>query len=285
MRHPTFDPNFPMTSSLPAVNQAPLKILRRSALLRHIGATSLVLLAIAFVLPGTPAAEDAPWVTGITEAVHDASISSPVIGIVRTRPLPEGARVKQGDMLMELDNRIEEIDLTRKRLVRDHAKADLERARSLAAKSTVSITPEELDRKQAEFDVASSDHDLALEQLRRRQITAPFAGVVAEYHLKVGDGCQALQPLVRLVDPSRCHLIVSVDARIGHYLKTGESVQLEIEAGRDMVPVRGTIEFVSPVADPASGVMKVKVAFDNPDGRVRPGVSGRMMLPNQPDGK
>jgi RND family efflux transporter MFP subunit len=245
----------------------------------------LLLLAIALVPPQTRAADDARWVTGITEAVHDASISSPVIGIVRTRPLPEGARVKQGDMLMELDNRIEEIDLTRKRLVRDHAKADLERARSLAAKSTVSITQEELDRKQAEFDVASSDHDLALEQLRRRQITAPFAGVVAEYHLKVGDGCQALQPLVRLVDPSRCHLIVSVDARIGHYLKTGESVQLEIEAGRDMVPVQGAIEFVSPVADPASGVMKVKVAFGNPDGRVRPGVSGRMMLPTQPDGK
>lgn len=251
----------------------------------------ILLAALAFALSpaplqaqSTPPAQG-PWIGGITEAIHDASLSSAVIGIVRSRPLQEGARVKQGDLLLELDNRLEEIEVTRKRLIRDHARTDLERARSLAAKSTASITQEEIEKKQAEFDVASADFDFATEQLQRRRIVAPFDGVVVEYYLKAGEGCQALQPLVRLVDPSKCWLVVSVDEKVGHDLKAGAKLPLEIDAGKQATSLTGTIDFVAPVADPASGLMKVKVAFDNPDSLVRPGVAGRLKLPASADAK
>lgn len=231
------------------------------------------------------AADPNQWVTGITEAVHDTSLSSSVIGIVRSRPKQEGSQVKQGEPLVELDNRLEEIEVSRKLLIRDHAKSELDRLKGLAAKSSLSTTQEELDKKKAEFEIATADYEFALEQLHRRQIVAPFNGVIAEYFLKVGEGCQALQPLVRLVDPAHCHLVVSVDAKIAYYMKPGESAQLEIEAGRESVSVPGKIEFVAPVADPASGLMKVKVLFDNTDGRLRPGVSGRLLLTKQGDAK
>ena len=245
----------------------------------------LALLAVAAILALTPsssAAENTTWVAGITEAVEDATLSSSVLGIVRTRPFQEGARVNKGDVILTLDNRLEEIEVMRKKLIRDHAKTELDRSKALAAKSDVSITKEELDKRRAEYEVAAADYDLAQEQLDRRKIVAPFSGVISEYHLKVGEGCQALQPLVRIVDPRRCHLVVYVDAQIGVRLKQGDEAQLQIDSGRTTAPFRGQIDYVSPVADPASGLMKAKIVFEN-DGKIRPGVAGRMLLPKEPN--
>src|SRR5687768_16583872 len=243
----------------------------------------LALIAAAAILaltPFTSAAENTTWVAGITEAVDDATLSSSVLGIIRARPFQEGARVNKGDVILALDNRLEEIEVMRKKLIRDHAKTELDRSKALAAKSDVSITKEELDKRRAEYEVAAADYDLAQEQLDRRKIVAPFSGVISEYHLKVGEGCQALQPLVRIVDPRRCNLVVYVDAQLGIRLKQGDEAQLEIDSGRTTAPFRGQIDFVSPVADPASGLMKAKIVFEN-DGKIRPGVAGRMLLPKE----
>lgn len=247
--------------------------------IRRLFTTAAAALALAFT---TAAAENTTWVSGITEAVDDATLSSSVIGIVRSRPFQEGAKVNKGDVILGLDNRLEELEVSRKKLIREHAKSELDRAKALASKSDVSITKEELDKKRAEYEVAAADFDFAQEQLDRRKIVAPFSGIISEYHLKVGEGCQALQPLVRIVDPRRCHLVVYVDAQFGIRLKQGDEAQLEVESGRTMVPFRGQIDFVSPVADPASGLMKAKIVFEN-DGKIRPGVTGRMLLPKEPN--
>jgi len=43
-------------------------------------------------------------------------------------------------------------------------------------------------------------------------------------------------------------------------------------------PVTGTISFVSPVADPASGLVELRVTFPNPGERIRPGIKGSVVL-------
>ena len=47
--------------------------------------------------------------------------------------------------------------------------------------------------------------------------------------------------------------------------------------GRDAVR-QAQIVFISPVADPASGLVEFIAEFDNADGSVRPGVTGRLVL-------
>ena len=80
----------------------------------RIVATAFLLLAIA-KLPEISAAENTTWVSGITEAVDDATLSSSVIGIIRTRPFAEGARVNKGDVILALDNRLDELEVMRKK--------------------------------------------------------------------------------------------------------------------------------------------------------------------------
>lgn len=60
--------------------------------------------------------------------------------------------------------------------------------------------------------------------------------------------------------------------------KQGEMVKIKIRRGKNFVFKTGRMAFVSPVADPASGLLEMKVEFDNKDGKVRPGVQGYLLL-------
>ncbi len=217
------------------------------------------------------------WVTGITEAINDVTLSAPASGIIGKRPLKEGDFVTAGETILELDKRLEELEVNRRKFVLDLKKSDMENSQKIFEK-TISLSREEMDKKITEYSVANAEYDLAKEQLKRRFIVAPFDGTVTAVMLDVGEACQAQQALVRLVDTRKCYFICNVEAKAGYFLKTGQPVKLEIEAGDRMENFSGTVFFVSPVVDPASGLMRVKVVFDNPEGKIRPGVAGRMLL-------
>jgi len=80
------------------------------------------------------------------------------------------------------------------------------------------------------------------------------------------------------VDTRRCYFITHLEASAAARLNLDQTVRLVIDGGAGPVSVQGKIAFLSPVVDPASGLQKVKVLFDNADGKVRPGVSGKMLL-------
>ncbi len=73
----------------------------------------------------------------------------------------------------------------------------------------------------------------------------------------------------------------NIEERLGMKLTKGQSVHLEIQTGSKSLKKKGTIVFVSPVVDPASGLLKVKAQFDNSGGEIWPGVSGFMFLKQQ----
>lgn len=216
--------------------------------------------------------------TGITESILDATLSSPVPGVLAQRRFKEGDTVKLGDVLIELDRRLEELEVVRRKAVHAQSKAEYEVTKALYEKPGSSTPKVDVERRLLEYEVAKVEHELAEEQLKRRVIRAPFEGTIAELFLQVGEACQAQQPLARLVDTRQCHFICNVEARFSRTLRLHQEVDLEIGEGGDPVRERGKIVFISPIADPASGLMKVKVLFPNPTGLVRPGVAGKMLF-------
>src|SRR5687768_9009027 len=90
--------------------------------------------------------------SGITEPVLDAVMSSPVPGIVGARAHQEGDFVEQGRLIMELDKKLEELEVSRRQALVVPLKADLEAHRALA-KRTTSVSQEMLEKKEAEYNV------------------------------------------------------------------------------------------------------------------------------------
>jgi len=218
---------------------------------------------------------------GITEPFLDVTMSAQVAGTVGRRGYKEGDPVKKGEVILELDRRMEELTVTRRKLVMDTLKTDVEGSRHLY-ETTKSVSKEELDRKETEYRVSVVDYETAVEQLNRRQLLAPMDGYITDYFIEVGEDCRAQDPLLRLVDIRRCYFVGNVEARAGHALKVDQTVSLEIEAGATSIQVEGKITYVAPIVDPASGLLRIKALFENPDGKVRPGVAGKMRWQSAP---
>ena len=213
---------------------------------------------------------------GITEAVCDVVLSPSVAGLVSAWKFKEGDFVRAGDVVIELDGRMEALEVERRKLAMENRKSDLDALQTLFKKSSISVKKEELEKAETEYNVAVTEHKMALEQLRKRSLTAPCDGYIVEYARDVGEACDAYQPLVRIADTRQCYFVSNVEAKAAGKLKLGDTVKLEIEASGETASISGQVVFLSPVVDPASGLRKVKVLFDNTDEKINPGVAGKM---------
>jgi len=237
---------------------------------------AVVLLAFSAIAPPMPApAGEIPGVDGITEPFRDVTVGASVAGIIHTEFFKEGDLVKKGDVILELDKRLEELEVQRRRAVMDQNKMELDSTRTLA-ETTKSVSKEELAKKEADYNVAAAEYGIAVEQLAHRQVVAPFAGAITEIQLHAGAACAPYQPLVRLVDTSRCYFTGQIEGRLASGLRLQQEVRIDMQG--TSVSVRGKICYISPVVDPASGLAKVKALFENADGRVRPGLAAKMIL-------
>jgi len=241
------------------------------------GAAGLALLCAVTILSGTVSLRAAEvQATGIVEPFINVTLSAPVPGIVTSRNFQEGDPVKAGEVLLELDSSLERLEVERRKVVRDQKRGDFEGTKKLYS-TTKGISKEEMDKQEAEYRVAALEHDMAVEQLRRRQIIAPHAGVITEIMLEVGESCQPYEPLIQVVDTRQCYLVANIEASEGSRLKQGQTVTLEIDSGSGKAVVPGRIVFLSPIVDPASGLQKMKILFENKDASIRPGLTGVML--------
>lgn len=221
---------------------------------------------------------------GITEAYFDATLSAPVAGILGKHFFKEGDSVEAGQVIVELDKRMEELEVARRQTVLENSAEVLRRTEELAAR-TRSVAKEELDKHRAENRIAQAELDLASEQLRRRQVVAPFPGVIADlFNLDAGEGCQPQTPIARLVDTRRCWLVINLEARRAQTLHVGQRLSLRLESEIGTRNVDAEVRFISPVADPASGLVRVKAVFDNADAKIPAGITATVRLPAEVQG-
>ncbi len=235
---------------------------------------NLILLSIltSSLVLTAPAAESVS-ITGITEPFMDVTLGASVAGIIRNELFKEGDAVKKGDVILELDKRLEELEVERRKAVLEQNKREFESTRALV-QTTKAVSKEELAKKEAEYNVATSEYGIAVEQLAHRQITAPFSGTITEILLRPGAACAPYQPLVRVVDTSRCFFIGQVEGKAASALRLDQEVKIEVDGAAK--PIVGKISYLSPVVDPASGLAKVKAIFDNAGPKIRPGLAARM---------
>jgi RND family efflux transporter MFP subunit len=272
---------------------------------RH--AVIVVLLAYISIFGWKPSfsfAQQQVSISGITEPIKDRTLSATVADRISAIFFKEGGITEQGHTILELDNSLEVLEVKRRKLIWE-SKAELESVdaqvttlKSLLQStrelftSTHSVSREELEKLELEYKVAVAEkhrleaaeerekieYEMALQNLEKRRLKSPISGTIIKLFLDEGETCEENQPLVRVVDTSRGIFVCNVEEWIGRTLKNAQSVDLKIRTGSKSIRKKGTIIFVSPVVDPASGLLEVKAEFNNSDGSVRPGVAGSMLL-------
>ncbi|MGH9371552.1 MAG: efflux RND transporter periplasmic adaptor subunit [Vicinamibacterales bacterium] len=245
--------------------------------------------------------------TGRLEAVNTVAIRPRVSGLVAGVRFEEGAIVRRGDLLFQIDARPfqAEVDRLRAELARSRATversaSELQRAERLASQNAMSR--EEHDRRAAFAHESSAELDAVQAALRSAElnleftrVTSPIKGrvgraiVTAGNLVSSGPGEATLLTTVVSLDP----MYASFDADEQTFLRYSDLARTgqRASAREDGLPIRmalasdedfpreGTMDFLDNQVDPATGTIQGRAVFRNADLSLTPGLFVRLRLP------
>jgi membrane fusion protein, multidrug efflux system len=241
--------------------------------------------------------------TGRLEAVNAVAVRPRVSGYVAAVRFTEGALVRRGDLLFQIDPRPFQAEVDRLRAELERARStvqragtELERAERLATENAISR--EERERR-ASF-VGESDANAAAVAAALRaaelnleftRVTAPIDGrisraIVTEGNLVTsGPGEATLLTTIVSLDPIYAVFDADEQTFLRHERLTGSG------AGKAAVPIRmalanddgfphvGALNFLDNQLDPATGTIRGRAVFRNADRSLVPGLFVRLRLP------
>jgi membrane fusion protein, multidrug efflux system len=238
--------------------------------------------------------------TGRIEAIAAVDIRPRVSGYITKMPFVEGAAVKTGELLFQIDPRPyqAQVDqakatLAMKKATLKLAIADNGRAKILGAKGIGAITVQDLESYQAREDQARAEVEAAQASLESAeinlafcQITAPISGRVSRYYLTIGNLVNADSTLLTTIvseDPIYAYFDVDeltllvvqrrlMDAPLNEIIKKQFPVYMGL-ADENGYPHKGFVDFTNNVVTSSTGTLTVRAVFPNP-----PSPTGRFLL-------
>lgn len=227
--------------------------------------------------------ELAPRSIGIVDAWQSASLRAEAGGRVLELSVDNGDRVQADDTLLRLDSSRQSISVSGARANVQGLREDLafaereaERLRKLVARgsaATAALDSAEHNVVQVQSALASARANLrsAQRQLKDGRVVAPFAGIVTDRRVDLGDTLTPGAPLMDIVDLSRVRVRVGVAGSELSSLRVGAQAEVRIEdLGGVTLPAK--VSSIAPAAHPVSGLFDVELHAPNPEQRVRAGM-------------
>jgi RND family efflux transporter MFP subunit len=243
-------------------------------------------------------------------AVDSVQVKAHVWGYLDKVNFKEGALVKKGDVLLEIDPRPyqAQLDQAKAKVAQDQAQFrfdDADYQRNLTAFRRGAASQTDLDKSAAarDVDLANIAADKAAVEsnelnLQYTKIIAPVSGRISRYYVTVGNliqgGDQGGTLLTTIVSVDPIYANFDMDERtvqrVGQLIRegraesassTGWPVALGL-ATEDGFPHRGTINFVDNQVNPKTGTLRMRCMFPNPDEALTPGFFARVRVPVSP---
>jgi RND family efflux transporter MFP subunit len=227
--------------------------------------------------------------TGTLTTPRSTRLSTEVEGRVASLEVDAGDRVEAGQTLLALDDEIARLELAQARANLREASAELEdarrrlgEARDLAARQGIADTEVRAREAEVRTDTAVLDRrraELGFREalIERYTLEAPFAGVIARRLTDLGEWVGPDTPVLELVAVDRLRLDLQVPQAYFGRLDDETPVTVHLAARPDQ-SLQATITRIVPVSDPRARTFLARVALDNRDGRMTPGMSARATL-------
>jgi RND family efflux transporter MFP subunit len=199
-------------------------------------------------------------------------IEAKVSGRIDKMLVTPGQRVKQGELLAELDMREIKARLDQATAVREQTANDLKRFTDLLAKRA--ITQQEFESVQSKARVAQATVIETETMLSYAKVTAPFDGLITRKLADIGDLASPGKPLIEMEDPTSLRFEAAVPEAIIDRVALGAKLSVRIGSNE----IEGTVSEVSPAADPSSRTFLVKLDLPPVRG-LRTGQFGRVEIP------
>ncbi len=256
----------------------------KQSVIKSLGGFSIVLAALIWTPAGyaslpfdtvtvgyEEAARERIW-DGRTEAVNQGTVSAQTSGRVAELPFDVNDFVDTGAVIMRFTDNEQKAALNRAQAALAEARARLanaetefERGEKMIANNTIAQSrfdqlKAERDSARARLDAAVADVETAKEQLEYTVVRAPYAGIVSERHVELGELVAPGQPLISGLSLQSLRVNVDVPQSMFRAVHTIGKAFVYVDDKR--VEAESLTFF--PVADTGSNTFRVRVNL--PDG-------------------
>jgi membrane fusion protein (multidrug efflux system) len=212
---------------------------------------------------------------GSLVAVRAVILGAELPGTVREIAFESGSAVKQGAVLVKLDTSAEEAQLTAAVAEASLARISLRRAERLRqgeANAQADLDAARAHASQADATVANLRATIA-----KKTIRAPFDGRIAIRQVELGQVVSQGTPIASLQSVSPIHADFWLPQQALAELAPGQRTRLRTDTF-GAAEWEGEITTINPEVDPATRNVRVRATFQNPGGRLRPGMFAKVQV-------
>ncbi len=241
---------------------------------------------------------------GRTSANLVAEVRPQVGGIIKKRLFTEGADVRAGQVLFQIDPALYQAALDNAKATLARAEANLmavklraDRMRELLVDKAVSQQDYDnaaaaLKQTQADIQYGKATLETARINLKYTSITAPISGRIGKSTVTEGALVTAQQPAalatIQQLDPMYVDVNQSTadilrlrrqlqEGQLDRNGKNQQKVKLLLDNGTEY-PLTGNLQFRDITVDPTTGSVVLRILFPNPEGILLPGMFVRAVV-------
>lgn len=197
-------------------------------------------------------------------------------GEVREVLFTAGERMERDAPLLRLDEEDEQLAVELSRVRLKEARQQLDRYERAAPSGAVSAS--EVDTARTEVEAAKIELSRAELALRKRTVTAPFAGVVGIPQVDPGDRVTESTAIATLDDRSSLLVSFEVPESFAYGIEEGQKVEA-ITWARPGESFTGTVDSTAARIDPVTRTLTVRARIPNPEDKLRSGMSFVLRAP------
>jgi multidrug efflux system membrane fusion protein len=218
-------------------------------------------------------------IAGHTEADKRAVLGVRAAGVIMQLPVKEGQQVKEGDLVLSLDNADKVAAVEMAKQVVSQRQAEMDAAERLA--KTGNMAKLTLDSARSALSTARSQLEAAKAEENKTEVRAPFDGVIDKVPVEKGSSVQVGAEVATILALDPIIAAGEVSERDLDYIHLGDEAEIRLIDGRR---VKGTIRYISREAAASTRTFRVEVAIPNADRKIPAGMTAEMTLHAEPVG-
>ncbi|QWE09677.1 efflux RND transporter periplasmic adaptor subunit [Polynucleobacter ibericus] len=206
---------------------------------------------------------------GNVRAFRGVELSTELGGLVQTVPIKSGQDVKEGELLIKLNDASDVAQLNSLKAMADLAKVINERDRQQLAIQAISKNVFDTSAADAKSKQAQVEQQTAL--VAKKNLKAPFAGRVGIVSINPGQYVNPGDKLLTLQTLDPIFVDFNLPQNNAEQVQVGQEVVVTTDAFKD-ASFTGKITAVSPKVDTNTRNIQVEAKLANPDKKILPGM-------------
>ncbi|MEA9567944.1 efflux RND transporter periplasmic adaptor subunit [Polynucleobacter sp. AP-Nickl1-40-C4] len=206
---------------------------------------------------------------GNVRAFRGVELSTEIGGLVQTVPIKSGQDVKEGELLIKLNDASDVAQLNSLKAMSDLAKVINERDRQQLAIQAISKNVFDTSAADSKSKQAQVEQQTAL--VAKKNLKAPFSGRVGIVSINPGQYVNPGDKLLTLQTLDPIFVDFNLPQNNAELIQVGQEVQVTTDAFKD-ASFTGKITAVSPKVDSNTRNIQVEAQLANPDKKILPGM-------------